>query len=196
MDEYEGQKHLNRSLQRGRRGPLENRSYLNDDYTKHSGPDYHEPRLGSRYDEFDRGQEERRRGRENDDSGAEHPGVSGKDRETGSWFNQKQYATQKSFIGKGPKGYRRDDQRIYEDVCQALWASPAVDARQIEVSVSEGVVSLSGQIDSRQAKKKAERIIEHLPGVQDVLNQLKVEDAYNEIISRGPGSVTQNDLGL
>jgi hypothetical protein len=180
------------SSHRGARGPLEQRNFLNDDYRKYAGPDYREQHDegGSRYDEFDREREELRRRRDE-----QHPGVSGKSR-TESWFNQQEYATQKSFIGKGPKGYRRDDARILEDTCEALQAAPAVDARAIEVSVKEGVVYLEGVVDSRFSKKEAERIIENLPGVQDVQNRLCIDDSYNEIISRGPGSVTQNDVGF
>lgn len=79
-----------------------------------------------------------------------------------------------SFKGKGPKGYRRSDELIKEDVCEALYRSTQVDASEIEVSVNEGVVHLKGYVISREQKKMAESAIENLSGVTDVYNELNV----------------------
>lgn len=84
---------------------------------------------------------------------------------------------QKRFVprghyGKGPKGYQRSDERIREDVCEALYRSYDVDASNIEVKVNDGCVYLSGEIDSRQTKKMAEDAVENVTGVQDVQNRL------------------------
>jgi hypothetical protein len=88
-------------------------------------------------------------------------------------------------IGKGPKGYRRSDQRIHEDVCDMLERDPEIDATDIEVVVAAGEVTLSGTVDDRWSKRRAEDIIEELPGVRDVHNQLKVGTRPSE-----PGSST------
>lgn len=77
--------------------------------------------------------------------------------------------------GKGPKGYKRSDDRIKEEVCEALSRSPQVDASEIEVSVQEGTVTLSGIVDSRAAKREAENCIEHLSGVEDVHNEIRIK---------------------
>ena len=37
-----------------------------------------------------------------------------------------------SHFGKGPKGYKRSDDSIYEDVCYDLTVSPDVDASDIQ----------------------------------------------------------------
>lgn len=79
--------------------------------------------------------------------------------------------------GKGPKGYRRSEERIREDVCEALEHHGGVDASEIDVQVSEGVVTLTGTVESRQMKRLAEEAVEHLSGVQDIKNELKVEDS-------------------
>lgn len=84
------------------------------------------------------------------------------------------------FSGKGPKGYKRSDDRIREEVCEALYRSPGVDARDIEVTVNQGCVSLKGTVDSRDAKREAESCIENLSGVEDVLNELRVIKASGE----------------
>ncbi|MBC7466468.1 MAG: BON domain-containing protein [Bdellovibrio sp.] len=79
--------------------------------------------------------------------------------------------------GKGPKNYRRSDDRVREDVSEALAHHGGIDASEVEVSVSEGVVTLSGTIESRQMKRMIEESIEHMSGVQDIKNELKVEES-------------------
>jgi len=76
--------------------------------------------------------------------------------------------------GKGPKGYTRSDGRITEDVNEKLYQDPFVDASNIEITVLEGQVTLSGTVESREAKRRAEDLAEDVPGVKDVTNQIKV----------------------
>lgn len=75
--------------------------------------------------------------------------------------------------GKGPKNYRRSDERILDDVCQALERHPAIDASEIEVSCRNGEITLAGSVDTRRTRRLAEEVIEDLPGVRDVHNQLR-----------------------
>lgn len=77
--------------------------------------------------------------------------------------------------GKGPKGYNRSDERIYEDVCEALSLHPEIDASGVEVSVQGGIVTLTGTILSRRMKKEAEHFIDTVPGVYDVVNLLSLQ---------------------
>ena len=79
-----------------------------------------------------------------------------------------------NFRGIGPKNYERSDDRIREDVCERLSQDEYVDAHDIEVGVSEGVVTLSGTIDDRNSKRRAEDIAESVGGVRDVQNQLRL----------------------
>ena len=62
--------------------------------------------------------------------------------------------------GRGPKGYSRSDERIREDVSDRLTDDPYIDASDIEVSVSNREVTLSGAVDSREARRRAEDIAE------------------------------------
>lgn len=78
-----------------------------------------------------------------------------------------------NFAGKGPKGYRRSDKTIFEDVCDTLKLSPGIDASQVEVSVKDGVVYLNGTVPDRRTKKLAELEIENISGVDDVQNLLR-----------------------
>jgi hypothetical protein len=81
---------------------------------------------------------------------------------------------QGQFRGHGPRGYRRSDDRIKEDVCQCLTDDEHIDASNIEVAVNDREVVLSGTVQSRAEKRHAEDLIERLPGVRDVINGLRV----------------------
>jgi osmotically-inducible protein OsmY len=79
-----------------------------------------------------------------------------------------------SHAGRGPRSYQRSDDRIREDVNERLTADPRIDASDIDVRVQNGEVILSGTVDERRTRRLAEEIIEDLPGVRDVRNDLKV----------------------
>ena len=79
-----------------------------------------------------------------------------------------------SYRGRGPKNYRRSDDRIREDVCERLTDDDHVDASGMEVSVQDCVVTLSGSVDDRDMKRRAEDIAESVHGVRDVQNQIRV----------------------
>lgn len=98
------------------------------------------------------------------------------DLNAGSRFGQtSQYGQTGQFSGKGPKGYRRSDERIREDVCEALEHHPSVDASEIDVTVKEGIATLTGTIQSRQMKRQAEECVEGVRGINDVKNELRVD---------------------
>ena len=83
--------------------------------------------------------------------------------------------------GRGPKNYRRSDARISDDVHEALTNDDEVDASEIEVSVSEGEVTLTGTVHTRVAKRRAEEILDDLAGISHVHNQLRVVNASNSV---------------
>lgn len=76
--------------------------------------------------------------------------------------------------GRGPRGYTRSDERIHEDVCEALTRDADVDATDIEVRISGGEVTLSGHVADREQKRRAEEVAESVAGVRDVFNQIRV----------------------
>lgn len=93
-----------------------------------------------------------------------------KDEMRESWESVKE-----TFQGKGPKGYKRSDDRIREDVCDRLTRHHAVDATEIEISVRDGEVTLSGTVLDRRQKRLAEDIVDDVYGVHDVTNQIRVK---------------------
>lgn len=82
--------------------------------------------------------------------------------------------------GKGPKGYRRSDERIRETVSEVLARDGDLDASEIEVSVNEGEVTLEGSVPNRWSKRLAEDLIYVQPGVRDVHNRLRVQERRDE----------------
>jgi hypothetical protein len=79
-----------------------------------------------------------------------------------------------SYAGRAPRNSRRSDDRIREDVCEALTEDAFVDASDVEVSVADGVVTLSGAVATRDQKRDAEEISERCRGVRDVRNAIRV----------------------
>ena len=75
---------------------------------------------------------------------------------------------------RDPKGYRRSDERIREDVCESLTDDPRIDASNIDVSVGTGEVTLSGNVLTREEKRLAEDLAARISGVWDVQNCLAI----------------------
>jgi hypothetical protein len=80
-----------------------------------------------------------------------------------------------NYSGRGPKGYRRADESIEDDICQALARNPDIDASEIEVTIENGEVTLRGTVYGRQMKRLAEDIAAECRGVVDVNNELRAE---------------------
>jgi len=96
-------------------------------------------------------------------------------------FREESYEFEREgrFKGVGPKGYRRSDERIKEDVCDFLTQAPNLNCSDIEVSVNDGIVTLKGTVDERRMKRMAEETIEYIPGVNDVRNEIRVQASGN-----------------
>jgi hypothetical protein len=92
------------------------------------------------------------------------------------------------YAGRGPKGYRRSDERIIEDVCQALEDDDEVDASNIEVACQASEIVLRGSVPERRMKRLAEDVAESLPGVKDVRNELRVAHEAEAKEARGAQS--------
>jgi hypothetical protein len=99
-------------------------------------------------------------------------------RERGGYWRQ--YEAQRApYAGRGPKDYKRSDDRVREEVCDCMTDDPLLDASDIVVQVSSGEVTLSGTVSSRDQKRRAEDVAERISGVKDVTNQLRVSREGN-----------------
>lgn len=101
-----------------------------------------------------------------------------------SWFGDReaQRRREQDHRGRGPKNYSRSDERIREDVNDRLTENEWVDASEIEVSVEGGEVTLSGTVEDRRSKRRAEDCADAVSGVRHVQNNLR----YGGAVSRQP----------
>jgi hyperosmotically inducible protein len=67
------------------------------------------------------------------------------------------------------------DAWIQTKLTSKLASDPQVRKRNIDIDVEDGSVTLSGIVESEEAKKRAEQVAKDTEGVQDVKNQLQVE---------------------
>jgi hypothetical protein len=77
--------------------------------------------------------------------------------------------------GRGPRGYRRSDERILEDICDRLTEDPLIDATDIEVTVKNSEATLDGTVTDRLSRRRAEDIADCVSGVVVVVNNLRIE---------------------
>jgi hypothetical protein len=144
-----------------------------------------------------RGPYDYRRDREGDWSRREYTGGEfDRDRYTQHWGRQT-YGTGSHFnyggalageeagkyFGRGPKSYRRSDERIREDINEELTRNPNVDATEVEVSVKDGEVTLTGTVENRHDKREAEECAYRVSGVRDVHNHLRTKGGFGSAIA-------------
>ena len=67
-----------------------------------------------------------------------------------------------------------DDERIQGDVSERLTAELPDEAAQIQVNVTHGEVTLAGTVDTSEARRRAENVVESTAGVVSVMNDLRV----------------------
>jgi osmotically-inducible protein OsmY len=78
------------------------------------------------------------------------------------------------YKGVGPRGWRRSDAGLEDDVAGRLTTAPDIDARDIEVTVADGEVTLQGSVGERAQRRRAEDLAWSCAGVRDVHNRLRV----------------------
>jgi osmotically-inducible protein OsmY len=74
-----------------------------------------------------------------------------------------------------PRGQRRPDESLAQDLKEILTNDPELDATEVEVEVVGGAVTLRGVVYSSDAKLLAEELVESVAGVREVHNQLRIE---------------------
>ena len=82
--------------------------------------------------------------------------------------------------GRGPKGYKRSDDRIKEDVNDRITDDGSLNASDISVDVSDQEVTLKGTVQTRWEKRRAEDCAESVSGVDHVQNNLRVKSSSDE----------------
>ncbi|KYF75282.1 hypothetical protein BE11_09650 [Sorangium cellulosum] len=88
----------------------------------------------------------------------------------------------RSAFGRGPKGYKRSDARIQEDICEMLSYRNDIDVSDVTVEVQSNEVTLEGTVPQRNHKRIIEQIAESVRGVEDVHNRIRVQRAIEPTI--------------
>jgi osmotically-inducible protein OsmY len=65
------------------------------------------------------------------------------------------------------------DAELKADLMERLDAIPAVKASEIEVIVDNGMVTLSGQVDTHQTRFQVERAARRVPGIRALAINVK-----------------------
>ncbi len=70
---------------------------------------------------------------------------------------------------------RLADLKVESAVYERLLASEALDARRVRVTVQGGVVRLMGSVPDPSQKERVRELVESVPGVASVLNELEIQ---------------------
>lgn len=89
---------------------------------------------------------------------------------------KRNYTLEGPHRGKGPKNYTRSPERIKDDAANRLFEDSLVDASDIELEVKDNDLILSGTVNSRFEKHRAEALVENVSGVKEVENNLRVKE--------------------
>ena len=118
-----------------------------------------------------------------------------------SWFGdedaerRRHQDQQREHRGRGPKNYRRSDERIKEDVNDRLSDDYYLDASDVEVAVTNSEVTLTGTVNSREDKRRAEDIADAVSGVSNVENRLRVKQGRYGDYSTSTGTGLSTGTG-
>ena len=119
--------------------------------------------------------------------------------EVSSWFGdedaerrrRRDRVMSENYRGKGPKDYRRSEDRIREDVCDRLTDDYMLDATNIQIQVQGDEVVLSGSVNTREQKRRAEDIVDSISGVKNVENRIRVNPGSEGYTSGAIGTSSE-----
>ncbi|MBD3332909.1 BON domain-containing protein, partial [candidate division GN15 bacterium] len=95
--------------------------------------------------------------------------VDAEDLEVADWARDERFRTDK-YVPKS-------DEEVAGAIRDALFYDPRVASFDVEVSVNNGVVTLSGVVDNLKAKRAASQVASNTVGVWTVKNQMSVRPA-------------------
>ena len=117
--------------------------------------------------------------------------------EVASWFGDDDAARRREqdHRGRGPSNYTRSDERILEDACDKLTQDWGVDARNVQVTVAKGEVTLDGKVENRRQKRRAEDVVHDVSGVGHVQNNLRTQDSARTDDTTASDSASERNAG-
>jgi osmotically-inducible protein OsmY len=78
---------------------------------------------------------------------------------------------------RGPKGYRRSDARVGDDVYERLSRADRIEVSEVSLHVQDGTVTFEGTVPERWMKYVIEDLASDVPGVRDIDNKIRVSDS-------------------
>jgi hypothetical protein len=77
----------------------------------------------------------------------------------------------------------KPDRQIHQDIKDQLWWSPFVDKNDVTVTVTNGIVTLTGTVDTMSERQSAEHNAFE-GGAKEVVNNLQVDHPYSSPYDR------------
>lgn len=87
-----------------------------------------------------------------------------------------------------------DDDEVYDVVVQHLREYPEVDAGWIDVSVKDGLVTLSGRVGTDGERQVAEKLVAEVLGIERYANELVVSEAHRGEAPMAADEAVASDL--
>lgn len=81
---------------------------------------------------------------------------------------------------RGPRSYRRSDERIRDDICDRLFGDTGADASEVTIDVSAAVVTLTGTVPDPEDKRVISQIAASVLGVERVDDRIDILAAQPE----------------
>ncbi|MBO9668868.1 MAG: BON domain-containing protein, partial [Bdellovibrio sp.] len=86
---------------------------------------------------------------------------------------------ERSYVGRGPRSFKRTDERVREDIAESLARHHAIDATDIEIEVKGGKVTLEGSVPERRMRYMSEDVAVQTFGVREVTNHIRVASSHD-----------------
>lgn len=104
-------------------------------------------------------------------------------------LSERHYHTGNTESAPAVISYRRSDDDIRNNVSVALYGHAEIDASDVSVEVSHGIVTLVGEVQTRLEKKVAQTTTERLPGVLAVKNNIIIQNPKTKGLVMGHSPV-------
>ena len=98
--------------------------------------------------------------------------------------------------GKAPRSYKRSDQRIMEDIFEAVSAEMTLDSSDVEINITNGEVVLSGNVRDRRDKWRIEDLVENISGVTHIENRIRITSEARSPYGNNPEDPGNTDTQL
>lgn len=76
--------------------------------------------------------------------------------------------------------HQRSDGKIYEDICETFANNSYIEVEDIEIDVTEGIVTLKGRVPTREMKREAEACLRGVGDIKDVFNLITLNEFYDQ----------------